>query len=98
MDVKIMIEAGGYRKEDLPEPKRMYIEGMENVLEEIETYRANMLNPEGENILERISSECANETLDELKEYLEVTIGETLVSLADSEEAKEGKENHHGEE
>lgn len=101
MNVKWLIESGEYRKEDLPNDKRMYIDGMENMLEYIDKFKADVLIPDDNeklSILERISRECTDETLSELKEYLKISIWETLVSLIDAEEKKGGGQSNNGKE
>lgn len=76
----------GYRYEDLTKEHQDIIWWLNHLLEDIDGFKADYeIKTLEETTLDKIKREIAIKVCDDLKEYLEGTIDEIQVSLADSE-------------
>lgn len=89
MDFVRLVENGAYKKDDLNELNREFIKGMEFVMNNVLN---DSLFDEGDfesfsPTLEKIQNEIADEVMTTIKEYVYVTICETIVELIDGQGA-----------
>lgn len=84
-----LVEDGVYKKENLTDKDRNFINGMEYVLKEVITedfFSEKDFNIEFSPTFAKIQMEIANKVIEELREYLYVTICENIVEMIDTKE------------
>ncbi len=80
----------GYRPEDLTKEHQDIIWWLRHLVEELDGFRADYeIETEKTTLLEKIKNEIAREIIDEAKQYLDDSVDEIQVSLADSEGEEE---------
>lgn len=78
----------GYRVEDLTKEHQDIIWWLRHLVEELDGFSAEY-ETETKSTLEKIKNEIAKEVIEEAKEYLDSSVDEIQVSLADSEGEEE---------
>ena len=78
----------GYRVEDLTKEHQDIIWWLRHLVEELDGFSAEY-EVETNSILEKIKNEIAKEVIEEAKQYLDSSVDEIQVSLADSEGEEE---------
>ena len=78
----------GYRVEDLTKEHQDIIWWLRHLVEELDGFSAEY-ETETNSTLEKIKNEIAKEVIEEAKEYLDSSVDEIQVSLADSEGEEE---------
>ena len=78
----------GYRVEDLTKEHQDIIWWLRHLVEELDGFSAEY-ETETNSTLEKIKNEIANEVIEEAKQYLDSSVDEIQVSLADSEGEEE---------
>ncbi len=78
----------GYRVEDLTKEHQDIIWWLRHLVEELDGFSAEY-EMETNSTLEKIKNEIAKEVIEEAKEYLDSSVDEIQVSLADSEGEEE---------
>ena len=78
----------GYRLEDLTKEHQDIIWWLRHLVEELDGFSAEY-ETETNSTLEKIKNEIAKEVIEEAKEYLDSSVDEIQVSLADSEGEEE---------
>lgn len=87
MDYRKLIADGEYKKEDLNDVNRAFVEGIEYVVREIDCfYSPEETEDDFSNTLTNIKQEIIEKVVEEIKEYIEVVAAETTVEMLDGQE------------
>lgn len=87
MDVIRITNKEGYRYEDLTKENKDIIDWLNYLVNDIDGFEYDYaeVQPEHETTLDRIKNEIAVEVIEELKDYLKVTILEYQISLIENQ-------------
>ena len=87
MDYRKLIADGEYKKEDLNEVNRAFVEGIEYVVQELDCfYLPEETEDDFSNTLTNIKREIIEKAVEEIKEYIEVVAAEMTVEMLDGQE------------
>ena len=82
MDYRRMIENGTYNEEMLNKEQKQFVNGMRKALEDVECCVDN-IEDDMDTVLGNLVNEIREETLREIKTWVEGSIAEAIVCLAD---------------
>lgn len=81
-----LVEDGTYKKEDLNEVNRAFINGMEALREALDSFfEESDFDCEFSPTLAKIQKEIADKVIEEIKEYIKIAICESIVVWGDEE-------------
>jgi len=88
MDMVKLVEDGTYKKEDLSEKNKAFIEGMEYIRDKVlvkEFFSQDDVSCEFSETFSKISKEIVDNAIDCMRDFAKIEICEAIVSLADEE-------------
>lgn len=91
MDFTYLVESGTYKKSDLPEVSRAYIDGMEEALEVADDFLVQLCDEYAESeeseTLTKIKSEMAHSIIRSFKNWLVRDTNEHIVAFAETQQS-----------
>jgi hypothetical protein len=97
MNATYLVESGQYKKSDLSEKSREFINGMEYALDVADNFLNNAIEDERDDICPTITNlrnEYTTAVIESFKDWLSHEVNEMIVELADEEATEEENEGH----